>query len=752
MWSSRAVVPAVALLVLLALSSALWAEERGLGARPPTPEEAAYVSARVTEMHSVSPNALAQERVSAEAQRRGRSRDWVSARNGLPTEADNSTLQYFPPIRSQGSQGSCTAWSSAYYYDTYTQAMDEGYNVSGGNNNHICSPAFIYPLVNDGVDSGAFIGLVMTRLNDVGASSWTLKPYSSSDYTSWPSEAAWVNAMQNRTQASYSINASNAEGLQALKQHLANGNLAVTSFSVYATFYDHYPEDQTGINNGVYYCADGSSKGGHAVTLIGYDDGRSYLDHRDGQTHYGAFLLANSWGNGWGVVNSTGSGSKGFFWVAYDMFLRSTFGPGAYYNSDRDHYRPRLYASVGINHSQRGQVRLRAGLTATPVWTSYYAVDLDGGNDLAVSGANRIAVDMTDGCYLIGANPTQAFAQLRVDTHATTPGTITSAGFYEDMDGDGTYFPTSSADPTVTVNPGAIGYAYATLYPHAITVVAAADPEAVNSGGATSLTASFSDSRGDGVASWAWSDGGAGGAFSPSATAQNPTYTAAANTGIEAVVVDLTVTATCDGDPAEVASDTVPITVRAAGIYADVPSDYWAYTFIRACGLAGIAGGYQDGTYRPTSPVDRASMAVYVARGLAGGDALVPTAPAEATFTDVGIDHWAFKYVEYAYANHIVGGYGDGYHPSDPVDRGQMAVFIARCMVTPHGDEGLAGYTPPPTPTFPDVPTGYWSYKYIEYIASQAVTGGYEDGYHPGETVNRAQMAVYVQRAFGLPM
>ncbi|NIR02552.1 MAG: hypothetical protein GTN78_20525, partial [Gemmatimonadales bacterium] len=61
-------------------------------------------------------------------------------------------------------------------------------------------------------------------------------------------------------------------------------------------------------------------------------------------THYGAFLLANSWGATWGVQNSTGVGTRGFFWVAYEMFTEGTFGPYAYYNTDRDDYRPDLYA------------------------------------------------------------------------------------------------------------------------------------------------------------------------------------------------------------------------------------------------------------------------------------------------------------------------------------------------------------------------------------------------------------------------
>jgi len=187
--------------------------------------------------------------------------------------------------------------------------------------------------------------------------------------------------------------------------------------------------------------------------------------------------------------------------------------------------------------------------------------------------------------------------------------------------------------------------------------------------------------------------------------------------------------------------------------FRDVPSSYWAMGQIEACASAGIVGGYDDATYRPTLPVTRDQVAVFVSRALCGGDEYVPAGPPVPTFPDVPTDHWAYKYVECAAANHIVGGYEDGYRPGDIVDRAQMAVFVARSMVTPHGDEGLASYTPPATPTFADVPTGFWSYKYIEYIASQGVAGGYENSeYRPGIAVTRDQMAVYVQRAFGLPM
>jgi C1A family cysteine protease len=305
---------------------------RGLGARPPTPAEQAYIDAVYTQTTDVAPNRLARAREDLERRAAVQRGELLPTADGLPSAVDNSTLQYFPPIRSQGSQGSCTAWASCYYYDTFTQAFDEGYDVSGGDNNHICSPAFLYPLINGGVDWGASTQYAMARLNDLGSSSWALKPYSASDWTSWPSEAAWVQALNNRTQEPHWIDGSTASGLDEIKQHLANGNLAVTDFWVYGTWYDYYPADRPGIDGDVYYAPDGDVLGGHAVTIVGYDDNRSYVDHRDEETHYGAFLVANSWGTWWGVPNSTGVGDAGFFWVAYDMFLAGTFGPLVCYN------------------------------------------------------------------------------------------------------------------------------------------------------------------------------------------------------------------------------------------------------------------------------------------------------------------------------------------------------------------------------------------------------------------------------------
>jgi hypothetical protein len=453
---------------ILVTRAPVWAQDegRGLGARPPTPREAAYVNAISIPVARVDPNGLSRQRARVEIAAAAAQGRLLPVNATAPLLADNSTLTYFPPIRSQGSQGSCTCFAACYYWNTYTQAKDEGLNPSGGNNDYISSPAFMYPLVNWGADGGAYTGYVMARLSDIGCCSWTLKPYSSGDYTSWPSEAAWINALNRRTSTPHSVNGYTQSGVDAVKQHLANGDLAVTDFTVYTNFYWYYPSNVTGISNGVYYYPDGSVVGGHAVALVGYDDNKAYIDHRDGQVHYGAFLVANSWGTGWGVYNSTGTGTKGFFWVAYSAFLEGDFGFNVWFNDDRPGYRPTMYAVAGLNHPQRGMLQFNSGFGAgsPPAdWISHYTLDMSGGTDLGISDAARVAIDLTDGLGSTGPLGLLTSVGLYVASDAAASGTITSAEFFSDLDHPGVYDHANSVDPTVAVGPGAWGYARAVM-------------------------------------------------------------------------------------------------------------------------------------------------------------------------------------------------------------------------------------------------------------------------------------------------
>ena len=121
--------------------------------------------------------------------------------------------------------------------------------------------------------------------------------------------------------------------------------------------------------------------------------------------------------------------------------------------------------------------------------------------------------------------------------------------------------------------------------------------------------------------------------------------------------------------------------------FPDVPADHWAYRYIEYAAANGIVTGYPDGRYHPTNSVDRAQMAVFIARATAipTGEAGVPDPGCHApVFPDVPCDFWARKYVQFIKGKGVTSGYPDGlYHPSDPVTRDQMAVYVARAFQLP---------------------------------------------------------------------
>jgi Tol biopolymer transport system component len=183
--------------------------------------------------------------------------------------------------------------------------------------------------------------------------------------------------------------------------------------------------------------------------------------------------------------------------------------------------------------------------------------------------------------------------------------------------------------------------------------------------------------------------------------------------------------------------------------FSDVPKSQWAYCAINACAQAGIVHGYEDGTYQPGLVVTRDQMAAYISRALAGGE--VPPGPAEPSFpADVPTTNWAYDYIEYAAAHGVVEGYDDThYRPDLAVDRAQMAVYAARAQ----GWVGIDDDMTAARPLFLDVPAGFWSGTAIQACLDNGVVQGYDDGlYHPEIVVTRDQMAVYVARAFELPL
>jgi M6 family metalloprotease-like protein len=262
--------------------------------------------------------------------------------------------------------------------------------------------------------------------------------------------------------------------------------------------------------------------------------------------------------------------------------------------------------------------------------------------------------------------------------------------------------------------------------------------------GVAPLDVSFSDASAGDPTSWAWGFGDG-----VTATAQHPAHEYA-----EVGTYTVSLTASNAGG-----SDTATKARYILVTFPDVPcepEEHWALREILACVDAGIVQGYPGGSYGPLDAVTRGQMAVYIARAIATptGDEGVPEPDAGTqSFTDVDATHWAYRYVEYCYANGLVQGYpGGAYHPDEVVNRGQMAVYMSRAVAG--GDEAVPEHIG--DATFDDVTeaNGWaWCYRHVEYCAAQGIVQGYWDGtYRPANDVTRDQMAVYVARAFELPM
>ncbi|MBI3162673.1 MAG: S-layer homology domain-containing protein, partial [Chloroflexi bacterium] len=184
-------------------------------------------------------------------------------------------------------------------------------------------------------------------------------------------------------------------------------------------------------------------------------------------------------------------------------------------------------------------------------------------------------------------------------------------------------------------------------------------------------------------------------------------------------------------------------------LFGDVPSTHWAAEFIERLYNAGITGGCSLSPlmYCPNAAVTRAQMAIFILRGM-HGSAYAPPPATGTIFTDVPASYWAAAWVEQFAAEGITGGCGGGnYCPDANITRAQMAIFLLR------GEHGSAYVPPSATGTvFTDVPLGSFAADWIEQLADEGVTAGCGGGnYCPNANVTRAEMAVFLVRAFSLP-
>ncbi len=142
-------------------------------------------------------------------------------------------------------------------------------------------------------------------------------------------------------------------------------------------------------------------------------------------------------------------------------------------------------------------------------------------------------------------------------------------------------------------------------------------------------------------------------------------------------------------------------------------------------------------SYCPTRLVTREQMASFIVRALQSGNVTVPSNPPRA-FPDIAGSVHA-RNIDTLAAMGVVFGRSDGtYGPGEPVNRGQMALFISRAWQLPPATGGNV---------FRDVPALYRTAA--NSMAEQGITLGCDASgtrYCPGDPVRRDQMASFLGR------
>ncbi|HVO72430.1 MAG TPA: FG-GAP-like repeat-containing protein, partial [Ignavibacteriaceae bacterium] len=328
----------------------------------------------------------------------------------IPSSCDNSATVWFPPIGNQGLEGSCVSWACAYYVKTFQEAREHNWDLSGctwsnwepsvAYQDKIFSPDFVYHQVNNGGDNGSTFSSNMDLLEQIGCCTWDRMPYKSSDHTTWPSENAWRQAPLYRSQTGYGYMPVDTDlGIEDLKQLLANGNLAVINIDA-AYFGENFtPEDLWTLDN---Y----PGGGGHANTIVGYDDNFGPYTESGSSNKYGAFKVANSWGISvmWENI------SDGFYYISYEC-MKQRIQWVCMYENFID-YKPKMVAVFEMNQSRRGEnlINIGKGNTTSPAAIKSFNHRLYTGGTPYPN--NPMVVDITEFIpYMSGSND-QFFIQV----------------------------------------------------------------------------------------------------------------------------------------------------------------------------------------------------------------------------------------------------------------------------------------------------------------------------------------------------
>jgi len=230
-----------------------------------------------------------------------------SFRAFLPPRAD--LRRYLPPIGDQGSQGSCTAWATAYNALSlaFNRAVEQRLGSIPKSGKVAFSPAYTFNLIHQGrCEGGTSFPDAFNTIRDQGLVRTNDLPYTADSCTALPDPNIRKQARNKRLLTYTRIPADQPGSLDKIRGAIHEGK--PVAFGMYTgarpaeTAFDAY--------RGGVFNARMSRSGAHAMLLVGYDDADR------------TFTVANSWGKDWG--------EQGFMRISHDSFFANLNEDGVY--------------------------------------------------------------------------------------------------------------------------------------------------------------------------------------------------------------------------------------------------------------------------------------------------------------------------------------------------------------------------------------------------------------------------------------
>ena len=299
------------------------------------------------------------------------------AKAQLPPFVYNGQDKYFPPIFNQDG-GSCGSAAGVGYQFTHEINSYRDADASLPENqypSHFTWLMAYQTSTTEGMAKGNGIPNVPTYGGRTYSRLFGAQTHDDPDYGWMQGYDKWYSAMWNRSAYDFNLSPTNTpEGRQELKEWLFDhcgdetmhgggvAGIGVAAYGTWAAIPNSSANKAAGVV-GMKYVEKWGDTFNHALTVCGYDDRIEFdLDH-DGivgeaeEDEVGAWIIANSWGDGWE--------NKGFIYCPYKYSFAVnndtwTWTPGAYVI--RKNYRPLRTIKLLMDYSRRSELLLSAGI------------------------------------------------------------------------------------------------------------------------------------------------------------------------------------------------------------------------------------------------------------------------------------------------------------------------------------------------------------------------------------------------------